>query len=310
MILLLLTIVMVLIPSQASAWGGFTHQELSLMALNRMAKSNPGAKRVLQDDNLLRLFLGASMAPDMGLNFWFGLKNADVHELLHNSEFVDKLIEISSSDTEAYAKALGFKAHLIADRWAHGDEGYANSKRTLPLISHKGLNHTATEAVLDIQALGRSGPRYRVQVDAARVEMAAALIGVKMPREKILRVYRRFHRSVVPAKALFIAIGKTGKAIPGRVRKFDDVTKNFAGAIDDIVTEMSSDFDLFSRKASTVIAPAEEEQDDVQAFVDENFQDRKRLWQMIKEEALASGDGEETIQKPLLDFFRQALFDE
>jgi hypothetical protein len=304
---LLLIIVLVLIPAQASAWGGFTHQELSLMALNRIAKNNPGAKRVLQNENLLRLFLGASMAPDMGLNFWFGLKDADVHELLHNPDFVEKLVEISSSDTEAYAKALGFKAHIIADRWAHGDEGYAELKRTLPLISHKGLNHTATEAVLDIQALARSGPSYRVQVDAARVEMAASLVGVEMPREKILRVYRRFHRSVVPAKALFIAIGKTGKAIPGRVRKFDDVTKDFAGAIDDIVAEMSSDFDLFASKASTVIAPAEAEEDDVEAFVDENFHDRQRLWQMIKKEALASGDGQEKIEKPLLDFFRQAL---
>ena len=191
-LILIITIAMLIAPSQAVAWGGFTHQELSLIALQRIAKSNGGAKRILEDTNLRRLFLGASMAPDMGLNFWFGLKNADVHELLHRRDFVDKLIEVSTSDTEAFAKALGFKAHIIADRWAHGNGGYSNLKHTLPLIKHKSLNHTATEAVLDIQALSRSGPRYHVQVDAARVEVAAALVGVEMPREKILHVYRRF----------------------------------------------------------------------------------------------------------------------
>ena len=223
------------------AWGGFTHQHLSHRALLLLARESRAAETLLRDHRLLAAFLGGSMAPDLAQDFFRGEAEGSLHRMYHSDEFCQALLDASRHDEETFAGALGWRAHVLADRGAHGTDGYANRKRTFN-GALAGQNHTVAEALLDVLVLREKGPhRQSLFADADAIVEAARTVGHETTRDEIVRQSRRFRRSVNTAETLFLALGRRqAKGILPAIERF--YADSAEGLVDGLGKDRAVDF--------------------------------------------------------------------
>lgn len=138
--IILSTLVFVLLPSAAFAWGPGTHIEIALSLLEKSALMAPVVRAIISGRE--HWFMYGSVAADIIV----GKKFAGVHDHCHNWSAGFKLLKAAKTDRER-AAAYGYLSHLAADIVSHN---YYIPFSIIKSYRARTLSHTYWEMRFDM----------------------------------------------------------------------------------------------------------------------------------------------------------------
>lgn len=138
--IILTTLVFVLSPSIAHAWGPGTHVEIAFALLEKLALMAPAVRMAIAGRE--EWFIYGSVAADTVV----GKKFAGEHDHCHNWNVGFKVLKAAKTDRER-AAAYGYLSHLAADVVAHND--YIPSQ-IIKSFKTRTLSHTYWEMRFDM----------------------------------------------------------------------------------------------------------------------------------------------------------------
>ncbi len=138
--IILSTVVFLLVPDIAHAWGPGTHIEIALSLLEKMALMAPAVRAVIAGRE--EWFLYGAISADIVL----GKKYAGQHDHCHNWRVGQLVLKSAKTDRER-AAAYGYLAHLACDVVAHN---YYIPYKIIKSYKARLLSHTYWEMRFDM----------------------------------------------------------------------------------------------------------------------------------------------------------------